>query len=113
MQYVTPYEQRYTVVSIVKQLPSGDVKEIVGHRKNMDTFGIYEHEMDGDRARVSKEVSEFFKSVLFSYKETPAIHGLQGFLMVEVTGFEPATPSSRTKYSTKLSHTSTTFNSIA
>ncbi|MBE5040955.1 hypothetical protein [Ructibacterium gallinarum] len=40
--------------------------------------------MDGDRAMVSKEVSELFKSVLFSYKETPAIHGLQGFLMVRV-----------------------------
>ncbi len=33
--------------------------------------------------------------------------------MVEVTGFEPATPSSRTKYSTKLSHTSTTKNIIS
>ena len=30
-----------------------------------------------------------------------------------MTGFEPATPSSRTKYSTKLSHTSTTFKIIA
>ena len=64
MQYVTPYELRHTFVSIVKQLPIGDVKEIVGHSKNMDTFGIYGHEMAGDRERVSKEVSELFKSVL-------------------------------------------------
>ena len=33
------------------------------------------------------------------------------FPMVEVTGFEPAASSSRTKRSTKLSHTSIAFHS--
>jgi len=42
------YELRHTFVSIVKNLPEGSVKQLVGHSKNMDTFGIYGHQLTGE-----------------------------------------------------------------
>lgn len=44
---VTPYELRHTFVSMAQQLPEGLVKSIVGHSKNMDTFGVYGHAVAG------------------------------------------------------------------
>lgn len=61
ISYVSPYELRHTFVSVVKVLPEGDVKSIVGHSKNMDTFGIYGHDMEGDRKRVADSVERVFK----------------------------------------------------
>lgn len=43
----TPYERRHTFVSAVQNLPEAYVKAIVGHSKNMDTFGVYGHAMNG------------------------------------------------------------------
>lgn len=61
ISYISPYELRHTFVSIVKSLPEGDVKSIVGHSKNMDTFGVYGHEMEGDRIRIANNVEDVFR----------------------------------------------------
>lgn len=45
---VTPYGLRHTFVSIAKTMPAGMVKPLVGHSKDMDTFGIYGHTVDGE-----------------------------------------------------------------
>ena len=45
---ITPYELRHTFVSAVKSLPEGYLKGLVGHSKDMDTYGVYSHEMSGD-----------------------------------------------------------------
>lgn len=43
----SPYELRHTFVSIAKQLPEGLLKPLVGHSKDMDTYGVYSHEVKG------------------------------------------------------------------
>lgn len=62
IEYVSPYELRHTFVSVVKVLPEGEVKSIVGHSKNMDTFGVYGHDMEGDRLRVANNVENVFRA---------------------------------------------------
>lgn len=64
ISYVSPYELRHTFVSVVKRLPEGDIKSIVGHSKNMDTFGVYSHEIEGDRARVAQDVEDVFMTYI-------------------------------------------------
>ena len=61
---ITPYELRHTFVSIAKCLPEGDVKSIIGHSQDMDTFGIYGHEITGDLERISASLSSVFDTIL-------------------------------------------------
>lgn len=58
------YELRHTFVSIVKNLPEGSVKEIVGHSKNMDTFGVYGHHFDGDNIKTANMIDDIFDNIL-------------------------------------------------
>ena len=47
---VTLYEMRHTFVSIESGvLTDSQLKMLVGHSKNMDTAGVYRHELDGQR----------------------------------------------------------------
>lgn len=64
IDYVALYEMRHTFVSIAKNLTEGQVKTIVGHSKNMDTFGIYGHEVDGELEETAGKLSELFNDVL-------------------------------------------------
>ena len=61
---VTPYELRHTFVSVVKTLPAGEVKSLVGHSADMDTFGIYAHTLTGDAAHTAQAVNGVFLQVL-------------------------------------------------
>ncbi len=61
---VTPYELRHTFVSAVKTLPEGYLKGLVGHSKDMDTYGVYSHEMDGDMKETAAMVQDIFKRIL-------------------------------------------------
>lgn len=61
---ISLYELRHTFVSVVKQLPEGDVKALVGHSRNMDTFGVYGHQMTGDGERIAGSVNEAFITIL-------------------------------------------------
>ena len=64
INYVSPYELRHTFVSIVKNLPAGQVKSIVGHSKNMDTFGVYGHELNGELLETAKRINILFNDIL-------------------------------------------------
>lgn len=62
--YVSPYELRHTFVSVVQSLPEGWVKELVGHSRNMDTFGVYGHELEGRREQIAAGVESIFQNLL-------------------------------------------------
>lgn len=61
---VTPYELRHTSFSIMQTLPEGLVKAAGGHSKNMDTFGVYGHEVHGDKALTAQLLQDRFSSLL-------------------------------------------------
>ena len=47
----TPYSLRHTFISIVSSqshLAEGTLKSLIGHSDNMDTFGVYKHQVDGE-----------------------------------------------------------------
>lgn len=64
--HISLYALRHTFVSIIKSLPEGEVKPIVGHSKSMDTFGTYGHEIAGDREKAAQEINSIFKGLLKS-----------------------------------------------
>ena len=55
---------RHTFVSVVKTLPAGEVKQLVGHSQDMDTFGIYGHTLTGDDETTAQAVNGVFLRVL-------------------------------------------------
>lgn len=57
----TPYELRHTFVSMMKRLPEGELKQLVGHSKDMDTFGIYGHAFGSD----AEDTAQAVNGVLF------------------------------------------------
>lgn len=60
------YALRHTFVSVVKTLPEGEVKSLVGHSRSMDTFGVYGHELLGENASTAKDVNRIFTDLLKS-----------------------------------------------
>lgn len=58
------YELRHTFVSVVKTLPAGEVKDLVGHSEDMDTFGVYAHTLAGDAENTARAVNGVFLRVL-------------------------------------------------
>lgn len=63
---VSPYELRHTFVSVVKRLPAGEVKPLVGHSQNMDTFGTYGHELEGEGESTAQAVNGLFEKLIKS-----------------------------------------------
>lgn len=61
---ISPYELRHTFVSVSQVLSEGEVKQVVGHSKNMDTFGIYGHEFAQGRRKIAQKISEEFNAIL-------------------------------------------------
>ena len=61
---VSPYELRHTFVSAVKTLPEGYLKQLVGHSKSMDTYGVYSHKMTNDMSNTARMVQDVFKNIL-------------------------------------------------
>lgn len=64
----TPYELRHTFVSAIKTIPEGYLKQIVGHSKDMDTYGVYSHQVDGDMEEASKLIQNIFCRIITSDK---------------------------------------------
>lgn len=64
LQPVSLYELRHTFVSVVKTLPAGEVKELVGHSEDMDTFGIYSHTLTGEDIATAQAVNAVFMKLL-------------------------------------------------
>ena len=66
---ISLYEMRHTFVSIVKNLPEGAVKQIVGHSKNMDTFGVYGHQLNGEDRKTANLIEGIFTNILENKEE--------------------------------------------
>ena len=64
MNNTTPYELRHTFVSVAKVLPEGQVKAVVGHSRNMDTFGVYGHALTGEAEETAREIDGVFSKLL-------------------------------------------------
>ena len=64
MTKTTPYELRHTFVSVVKTLPVGEVKPLVGHSESMDTFGIYGHALQGEDTETAEKINRLFRKLL-------------------------------------------------
>lgn len=60
----TPYELRHTFVSLAKTLPEGEVKPLVGHSRQMDTFGVYAHLVQGEDVRTAAALNSVLEMVL-------------------------------------------------
>lgn len=60
----TLYELRHTFVSITKSLPEGYLKQLVGHSKDMDTYGVYSHELGSDKNEAAKMIQDIFEEII-------------------------------------------------
>ena len=58
--YCTLYELRHTFVSIAQGLPEGQLRSLVGHSRNMVTYGIYAHHVQGQEDRLSAALDDVF-----------------------------------------------------
>ena len=59
---VTLYEMRHTFVSVESGvLTDSQLKMLVGHSKNMDTAGVYRHELDGQREDLAAATTVAFR----------------------------------------------------
>ena len=61
---ISPYEMRHTFVSIAKNLCEGQIKPLIGHSRNMDTFGTYGHEINGELQQTAQEIDHLFTEIL-------------------------------------------------
>lgn len=61
---ITPYELRHTFVSVTKSLPEGQIRTIVGHSKNMDTYGIYGHDVEGEAEKTACNINNVFDAII-------------------------------------------------
>ena len=59
---ISLYELRHTFVSVnAGAMNDGQLKLLVGHSRNMDTQGIYGHEVKGQREQLAQASTEAFK----------------------------------------------------
>lgn len=61
---ISLYEMRHTFVSATKSLPEGQLKQLVGHSKSMDTYGTYSHVLDNDAEETAEAVQNIFDTLL-------------------------------------------------
>lgn len=61
---VSLYELRHTYVSVTKEMPEGLKKMVVGHSKDMDTEGVYGHQMAGDLEKAAQYTDAAFQNIL-------------------------------------------------
>lgn len=59
------HEMRHTFVSLHKaDLPIELLKSVIGHSSNMDTIGVYGHEVDDDQVRAAEIISSVFAKII-------------------------------------------------
>jgi integrase len=61
---VSLYEMRHTFVSMVKTLPEGYLKELVGHSKDMDTYGAYSHVIGNDKIITATLIQDILAGII-------------------------------------------------
>ena len=64
IEKTTPYEMRHTFVSMNKDMPEALKKLVLGHSEDMDTDGVYGHEMEGDMDRAAKMMDKALAKIL-------------------------------------------------
>ncbi len=64
IDYVPPYNLRHTFVSLAKTLPEGTVKSLVGHSRQMDTYGVYAHLLQGEKEQTAQFLEDKLQKVL-------------------------------------------------
>ena len=64
LQPVSLYELRHSFISAIKTLPAGEVKALVGHSQDMDTFGQYSHALTGEDVQTAQAVNAVFMKLL-------------------------------------------------
>ena len=58
------HELRHTLISVAKaDVPEELLKRVVGHSKNMDTFGVYGHDVNGELDRVANIFDSIFDRI--------------------------------------------------
>lgn len=62
--HVSVYELRHTFVSVAKKLPEGEIKGLVGHSRNMDTYDVYGHALTGEDLETAQAVNDMFLRLL-------------------------------------------------
>lgn len=61
----TLHEMRHTLISVAKSdVPPELLKQVVGHSKSMDTFGVYGHKVEGELERVANIFDNIFNTIL-------------------------------------------------
>lgn len=58
------YEMRHTFVSAAKTLPAGQLKQLVGHSEDMDTYGTYSHVLANDAEETAKNLDAVFGKII-------------------------------------------------
>lgn len=61
---ICPYELRHTWYSMNKSLPAELVKQMGGHSESMDTFGVYGHEVEGEREQTAELIDDVISRIL-------------------------------------------------
>ena len=62
---VSLHELRHTHISLMQDaVPANALKRMVGHTKNMDTFGVYGHEVDGDAEKAAQIIDGVFDNLI-------------------------------------------------
>lgn len=69
LEYIPPYNLRHTFVSMAKTLPEGTVKELVGHSRQMDTYGTYAHLIKGEKQQLAGQLEDVLNKVLTAQKD--------------------------------------------
>lgn len=61
---ISLYELRHTFVSLSASIPEGQLKRVIGHSRNMDTFGVYGHLVDGQIQDTANRLDNIFSAIL-------------------------------------------------
>lgn len=64
MKRLTMYELRHTFVSSQKGLPEGMLRDVVGHSRDMDTFGTYGHLFGNSQSEAAQHIDENVNKIL-------------------------------------------------
>lgn len=59
------HDLRHTFISVNKtDLPLMLMKSVIGHSKSMDTYGVYGHDVDGEKERAAQIVDDVFSKII-------------------------------------------------
>ena len=64
IDFVSLYELRHTFVSVAKGLSDGELRQLVGHSKNMDTYGVYSHELTSDKQKTAEKLDRIWSEII-------------------------------------------------